>query len=274
MTIPIVKIPVQKFHSWEFREGPSSKSQKPQSHFPSMAGSIGNGNILHHIAIGGSLKRFHQKTLPRSAMLCEAVPFSKPPGRVPVLCGRGTGTAVVPLRPAVLPRTAQRDKWLGRWKRWDRGNGLPGGSSVGYNPSDSSGISRVNPHMTRDIRYLLSGMIHQVVFEGFFKLQTLGICRTVKFVSQKNILLCFFGGRGKVIQHIWWSLKRGTPNWSNYINIVNTNVEQGCLFSQAFIFTTKSVLNLPFSNQPCWRKSLLSSPVSPCFLFFARGFPN
>ena len=45
-------------------------------------------------------------------MLCEAVPFSKPPGRVPVLCGRGTGTAVVPLRPAVLPRTAQRDKWL------------------------------------------------------------------------------------------------------------------------------------------------------------------
>lgn len=48
-------------------------------------------------------------------MLCEAVPFSKPPGRVPVLCGRGTGgtgTAVVPLRPAVLPRTAQRDKSL------------------------------------------------------------------------------------------------------------------------------------------------------------------
>lgn len=50
-----------------------------------------------------------------AAMLCDAVPFSKPPGRIPVLCGRGTGgtgTAVVPLRPVVLPRTAQRDKSL------------------------------------------------------------------------------------------------------------------------------------------------------------------
>ena len=60
-------------------------------------------------------------------MLCDAVPFSKPPGRIPVLCGRGTGgtgTAVVPLRPVVLPRTAQRDKWREIMAPWDHGDGM------------------------------------------------------------------------------------------------------------------------------------------------------
>ena len=43
---------------------------------------------------------------------------------------------------------------------------LPRGSSVGYIPGDFSGIGRVNPLITKDITYLLSGMIgmiHQVV---------------------------------------------------------------------------------------------------------------
>ena len=43
---------------------------------------------------------------------------------------------------------------------------LLGGSShlvsIGYIPSDFSGISRVNPLITGDATYLLSGMIHQV----------------------------------------------------------------------------------------------------------------
>ena len=212
MTIPIVRIPVRKFENSEKVLNPLNHI--PQSHFPSTAWSIGNGNILHHIAIGGALKKFAQKTLPRSAMLCEAVPFSKPPGRVPVLCGRGTGTAVVPLRPAALPRTAQRDKWLGQRRPWDRGNGL--------------------------------------VFNGFLGLQTLGICRTVKFVSKKTFYICLFGGEVRSYS-TYDDLWNEGPQTDLIISILSIPMLNRGVFSQTFIFTTKNVLNLPFSNQSCWK---------------------
>ena len=43
------------------------------------------------------------------------------------------------------------------------GISLPGGSSVGYIFSSKWDFCRVNPLITRDITYLLSGMIHQVL---------------------------------------------------------------------------------------------------------------
>ena len=65
--------------------------------------------------------------------------------------------------------------------------GLLGGSSQGYNPTEKTGISRVNPFPTGVITHLVSGMNHQVRLHPQLEDFTENICEfTSCFLSPSD----------------------------------------------------------------------------------------